>query len=73
MRKQGSWELVGNEGDLGGPQILTSKRRVEGGYLYHVMVMAPRWWGRGKLHTSLAFVPDSLQTSNDDTSGEGYE
>ena len=65
MRQQSNWELVGKvEGDFGGPQFLTFKRRVEGGHLYHVLVMTGRW--RTTLHTSLAFVPDPPKTSYED-------
>jgi hypothetical protein len=71
MHQHGNWELVGKiEGAFGGPQTLTFKRRVEGGHLYHVMVMWGRW--RTKLSTSLAFVPDPQIPSEESSSG-GYD
>jgi hypothetical protein len=56
MNQQSNWTCVESVGRFGGPQTLTFKRRVEGGHLYHVVVMAGRW--RTMISTSLAFVPD---------------
>jgi hypothetical protein len=60
MRNEGNWERVGGqEKAVGGYASLTYKMRVDGGHLYHVVLMDMGGWGRTKLHTSLAFVPDA--------------
>jgi hypothetical protein len=59
MPHEEGWRRVGElERAVGGYSTLTFKMRVEGGHLYHVVLMDMGGWGRTKLHTSLAFVPD---------------
>ena len=64
MRDDPVWEHVNIEKPVGGYATVTLKMRVDGGYLYHVVMMDTGGWGRTKLHTSLAFVPDYPDRSN---------
>ena len=60
------WQRVGPlERAVDGYSTLTFRMRVPGGYLYHCVLMDLGGWGRAKIHTSLAFVPDQSGLAND--------
>jgi hypothetical protein len=61
MSDETVWERVGAlEKPVDGYATLTFRMRVSGGNLYHVVLMDTGGWGRTRLHTSLAFVPDAI-------------
>jgi hypothetical protein len=53
-----AWEQVSFEKPQGGYGAITMRMKVPGGYLYNVIIMDVRGWGRAKFSNSLAFVPD---------------
>jgi hypothetical protein len=58
MPENAGWVQVHTEKPVDGYSSLTLRMKIDGGYLYNVIIMDFGGWGRAKFSNSVTFVPD---------------
>jgi hypothetical protein len=58
MAEHQGWVQVDAEKPIDGYGSITLRMKVDGGYLYNVIIMDVGGWGRPRFSNSVTFVPD---------------
>jgi hypothetical protein len=59
MPENRRWEQVQTEKPIDGYGALTLRMKIDGGYLYNVIIMDVGGWWRPRFSNSVTFVPDT--------------